>query len=98
MIRRPPRSTLFPYTTLFRSKRDKLEMAQEEEITFKYCTEFIIENGNFPLEDYKSKIGPLGDSMVCAQTAKKTKTHIHTNHPGQVLEIEIGRASCRERV
>src|SRR2546430_16280482 len=23
MIRRPPRSTLFPYTTLFRSKRDK---------------------------------------------------------------------------
>src|SRR5215813_15147523 len=24
MIRRPPRSTLFPYTTLFRSKRDRL--------------------------------------------------------------------------
>src|SRR2546422_7852509 len=23
MIRRPPRSTLFPYTTLFRSRRDK---------------------------------------------------------------------------
>ncbi|KID48697.1 hypothetical protein C095_08140 [Fusobacterium necrophorum subsp. funduliforme B35] len=54
-------------------KRDKMEMAQEEEITFKYCTEFIIENGNFPLEEYKSKISPLGDSMVCAQTAKKQK-------------------------
>src|SRR2546422_5995056 len=25
MIRRPPRSTLFPYTTLFRSKRRQLE-------------------------------------------------------------------------
>src|SRR2546430_10676425 len=25
MIRRPPRSTLFPYTTLFRSGRDQLE-------------------------------------------------------------------------
>src|SRR3712207_8867832 len=24
MIRRPPRSTLFPYTTLFRSERDRL--------------------------------------------------------------------------
>src|SRR4028118_1717357 len=24
MIRRPPRSTLFPYTTLFRSRKDKL--------------------------------------------------------------------------
>src|SRR5690348_17537544 len=26
MIRRPPRSTLFPYTTLFRSRRHRLEM------------------------------------------------------------------------
>src|SRR2546427_10732744 len=27
MIRRPPRSTLFPYTTLFRSPRDSVERA-----------------------------------------------------------------------
>src|SRR2546430_8719028 len=26
MIRRPPRSTLFPYTTLFRSRRDDLQV------------------------------------------------------------------------
>src|SRR2546426_9131455 len=26
MIRRPPRSTLFPYTTLFRSSRERLEV------------------------------------------------------------------------
>src|SRR3712207_2497623 len=30
MIRRPPRSTLFPYTTLFRSFRDAAPMAQEQ--------------------------------------------------------------------
>src|SRR3989449_6417068 len=29
MIRRPPRSTLFPYTTLFRSKPDLLKMVRE---------------------------------------------------------------------
>src|SRR5438034_8761878 len=28
MIRRPPRSTLFPYTTLFRSKRDLLSYVE----------------------------------------------------------------------
>src|SRR2546430_7759820 len=28
MIRRPPRSTLFPYTTLFRSENDPAESAQ----------------------------------------------------------------------
>src|SRR5256885_12393557 len=30
MIRRPPRSTLFPYTTLFRSRFDELDCAGEE--------------------------------------------------------------------
>src|SRR3712207_7534194 len=29
MIRRPPRSTLFPYTTLFRSERDTVEWVLE---------------------------------------------------------------------
>src|SRR5256885_7460917 len=31
MIRRPPRSTLFPYTTLFRSDLDELGQAVERE-------------------------------------------------------------------
>src|SRR3712207_7355961 len=31
MIRRPPRSTLFPYTTLFRSGLDRLFQADEED-------------------------------------------------------------------
>src|SRR3712207_8342428 len=30
MIRRPPRSTLFPYTTLFRSRREVLRAARGE--------------------------------------------------------------------
>src|SRR2546427_12711934 len=29
MIRRPPRSTLFPYTTLFRSCQSRVEVVQE---------------------------------------------------------------------
>src|SRR3712207_7651219 len=31
MIRRPPRSTLFPYTTLFRSLQSAIETAQQAE-------------------------------------------------------------------
>ena len=69
------------------NRKQKLEYINKNEIKFKYCTEFIIESGDFDLEEYKSKIKNLGDSMVVAQTRKKTKTHIHTNHPGQVLEI-----------
>src|SRR3712207_8464371 len=36
MIRRPPRSTLFPYTTLFRSARFKA-MAQEQGTYYTSC-------------------------------------------------------------
>src|SRR2546430_12655597 len=32
MIRRPPRSTLFPYTTLFRSRREQPTLAEQLEL------------------------------------------------------------------
>src|SRR3712207_8982898 len=34
MIRRPPRSTLFPYTALFRSKEDGLKQSWQGETVF----------------------------------------------------------------
>src|SRR2546430_8730015 len=42
MIRRPPRSTLFPYTTLFRSQ---LEEIQQEEILRKATQEIVNAEG-----------------------------------------------------
>ena len=60
-----------------------------ESIHFQYCTEFIILNGNFDTEEYKKRILELGDSAVFAQTSKKFKTHIHTNHPGKAFEIAL---------
>src|SRR5436190_2266459 len=38
MIRRPPRSTLFPYTTLFRSKNDRCREGSYVSIHFKAPT------------------------------------------------------------
>lgn len=72
-----------------RKERMEYSYHTTEEIKYRYCTEFIIEEGNFDLEGYKKEIMSYGDSMVCAQTTHKTKTHIHTNNPGQVLEIAI---------
>lgn len=72
-----------------RKERMEYSQVEEEDIKFRYCTEFIIESGKFDLEGYKKEIIELGNSMVCAQTARKTKTHIHTNHPGKVLEIAV---------
>src|SRR2546426_5872980 len=54
MIRRPPRSTLFPYTTLFRSKyywllhTEGREGEQQQALLWKISVEGRIERGNAP--------------------------------------------------
>ncbi len=60
-----------------------------DSIHFQYCTEYIILNGDFDTEEYKRRVLELGDSAVFAQTSKKFKTHIHTNHPGKAMEIAL---------
>src|SRR5258708_27520711 len=40
MIRRPPRSTLFPYTTLFRSKRSPLTSSRNTAKHIFRCTQY----------------------------------------------------------
>lgn len=65
-----------------------------EEITFGYCTEFIIEKKSDAgfCEDFKKQIAPLGDCMLVIDDFEVVKVHIHTDHPGQVLEaaLELG--------
>ena len=56
------------------------------EIKYKYCTEFIILNSSFDIEEFKESLLEIGDSAVFATTSKKFKVHIHTNNPGLVLE------------
>src|SRR3712207_7982573 len=52
MIRRPPRSTLFPYTTLFRSKnREMLPWSH-----WRYSTKPVSEAARVPILDDRSKI------------------------------------------
>src|SRR3712207_8754083 len=38
MIRRPPRSTLFPYTTLFRSRRSLPARSGSRDPSFQFCS------------------------------------------------------------
>jgi DegV family protein with EDD domain len=57
----------------------------EHNITFRYCTESLIEGENIDTELIKEKIKGMGDSLVVAGTNKKLKVHIHTNQPADVF-------------
>ena len=64
-----------------------------EDITFTYCTEFIIsrENDNDP-EKLREFLSSLGDSLVLVDDEEIIKVHVHTNDPGKALHeaIEYG--------
>src|SRR2546430_4014551 len=51
MIRRPPRSTLFPYTTLFRSQIAASEAGRKAEVILDARTEASLAAGSFAFDD-----------------------------------------------
>ena len=60
------------------------------DIKFGYCTEFIIESEQELQEEQeaelKTYLASMGDSIVCVCMDSVVKVHVHTNHPGSVIE------------
>src|SRR5438874_5215019 len=88
MIRRPPRSTLFPYTTLFRSRRfllltkdldaDDAEVTRTRKVRRRYVAEKY--GAVFRSEEHTSELQSRRD-LVCRlllEKKKKKKTVIET--------------------
>lgn len=59
------------------------------DITHPYCTEFIVREAAIDAKEAKRQLGSLGDSLVIAPGERLLKIHMHTAHPGAVLEKAI---------
>src|SRR5690554_7899052 len=103
MIRRPPRSTLFPYTTLFRSHKNMsielqaLEVRKVKRSESGMIIDPIILREDALVKDALNlmKENKIGGIPVVDQN--KVLKGIVTNRDLR-FEKKIGRASCRERV
>src|SRR3712207_8469747 len=76
MIRRPPRSTLFPYTTLFRSL---LNNALSPINSFLKCASVLFNLGEFRSEEHTSELQSR-QYLVCRLLLEKKKQKIHNKH------------------
>lgn len=56
------------------------------DIKFGYCTEFMINTAKKEYESLRSELAKLGDSLLVVGGEGIIKVHVHTNHPGKVLE------------
>src|SRR3989441_10770757 len=98
MIRRPPRSTLFPYTTLFRS-RMRPHASRHDDLFQRRIAGTLSDavDGAFDLPgpglDRGERVGHREPEVVMAVRAEHDAVGVRNT-----LVHEIGRASCRERV
>src|SRR2546430_2902434 len=77
MIRRPPRSTLFPYTTLFRSRRSKFGIFLLQFNQFiEHLIKLIITNGRAikRSEEHTSELQSQSN-LVCRLLLEKKNKH-----------------------
>src|SRR5687768_18312175 len=100
MIRRPPRSTLFPYTTLFRSSQADIKVAKwglkRKPTRTQWATPIVL-NGEFiPWVDRKStrlnsSHGYISYAVFCLKKKKKKRKRIRTVHrnPHPVSECRL---------
>lgn len=59
------------------------------DIEFAYCTEFILTGRNIPLDSLRQELSPYGDCLLVVGDDRAAKVHIHSNHPGLVLECGL---------
>src|SRR5258708_15041345 len=87
MIRRPPRSTLFPYTTLFRSERQSVSRGVHE------LSRFRDHNGGDAYGDRKStrlnSSHQIISYAVFCLKKKKQNTHSTTDSPTEPTPVRI---------
>src|SRR5258708_24840584 len=88
MIRRPPRSTLFPYTTLFRSTLDDLGLPDELPVAGVAVKEAVFPFTKLPgvrSEEHTSEL-QSPDHIVCRlllEKKKKSPTSLRSYHSQQ---------------
>src|SRR5256885_13934203 len=98
MIRRPPRSTLFPYTTLFRSGPEVIAEGLRclHAIAELFGHEFELTPLPFGGAAIDSHADPLPERTLSACSAARSRSSPSSGR--SVACGEIGRASGRERV
>ncbi|MTI83690.1 MAG: DAK2 domain-containing protein [Firmicutes bacterium] len=59
------------------------------ELKYTYCTEFIIVGNQIPMGILREELDPYGDCLLVVGDDSAAKVHIHSNHPGLVMECGL---------
>lgn len=77
-------------------KQSVLAAQATESINFTYCTEFLLKSRNPDAEALKENLARYGDCLLIAGEKDVLRIHIHTDHPGNVLEEGLKHGSLHD--
>nr|WP_244244547.1 DAK2 domain-containing protein [Marinilactibacillus kalidii] len=73
-------------------RNDVHEHVHTEDITFGYCTEIMVRIGEgetvdseFDYDAFRNHLDKMGDSLLVVADDEVIKVHVHTEHPGEVM-------------
>src|SRR5436190_9343889 len=94
MIRRPPRSTLFPYTTLFRSPleetHDVAQLSPQEEVLLRTGADFLDRKST----RLNSSHTVISYAVFCLKKKKKKKNNIQHSYYTDITHTVKTRSSA----
>ena len=61
-----------------------------------YCTELLIKGHDIDLEGIRGRVCELGDSALVVGESELVRIHVHTFHPGQVLELALSHGTIHK--
>jgi len=59
----------------------------DEVITFRYCTEALIQADEIDTDRIKAQLEAFGDSLLVVKSKHYVKIHLHTNTPDKVMNV-----------
>ena len=75
-----------------------LAEGENEEITFTYCTEFLIDKSSPEVnaDRFRNTISKIGDCVVVIDEYDFVKVHVHTDNPGIVIQNALKLGSLND--
>src|SRR3712207_7794834 len=90
MIRRPPRSTLFPYTTLFRSEAEALQTLGRLLIDLGDAAEGLAHLDEAMLFAAEGRLGPYSTGKVDRKSTRLNSSHANISYAVFCLKKKHG--------
>ncbi len=84
---------VFEEKTELQVVKSEKEDKNSKQLEFTYCTQTLIftrnEDDSINIEDIRNDLQEYGDSLMVVGSDNIIKIHIHTNHPGEILEYAL---------